>query len=136
MDVLRSEVSQCLGDPISFSPVSLVEVPPSYSISDFALDTEGKQVAFGTGNGKLVLYETATGTATARLENQGQIVQLAFTPDGRALFGRIDVPGAEQAGGEPRHSLIEWQRAQDGSWSRQSDRPMPNLRSLITTGRG
>jgi WD40 repeat protein len=135
MDVLRSEVSQCLGDPISFSPVSLVEVPPSYSISDFALDTEGKQVAFGTRNGTLVLYETATGTAIARLENQGQIVQLAFTPDGHALFGRIDVPDDKQVGGEPRHSLIEWRRANDGSWSRLAERPVPNLRSLITTSR-
>jgi WD40 repeat protein/predicted Ser/Thr protein kinase len=136
VDVLRSEVSQCLGDPISFSPVSLAELPPPYSISDFALDSEGKQVAFGTGNGQLMLYETTTGTATARLQNQGQIAQLAFTPDGHALFGRIDVPGDKQAGMETRSTLSEWRRADNGPWSRQSERPMPNLRGLISTGRG
>ena len=136
MGVLRSEVSQCLGDPLSFSPVSLVELPPAYAISDFALDTEGKQVAFGTGNGTLVIYETATGTATGRLENQGPIVQLAFSPDGQSLFGRTGAPADKQAGAGPRYTLSEWRRAKGGSWSRQSERPMPNLRSLISTGRG
>jgi len=136
MDVLRSEVGQCLGDPMSFSPVGLVDPPPPYSISDFALDREGTQVAFGTGNGRLVLYDTATGTAIARLENQGQIVQLAFTPDGRGLYGRVDVPADKQAGGDPRPNMIEWRRANDGSWSRQSERCIPKLRGLIPIGHG
>jgi WD40 repeat protein/predicted Ser/Thr protein kinase len=136
MDVLRSELAQCLGDPMSFSPVSLVDPPPPYSISDFALDPEGKQVAFGTGDGKIVMYETATGTVIARLENQGQIVQLAFTPDGQGLFGRIDVPGDKQSGTDARPNLREWRRANDGSWSRQSGRAMPGLRGLFTTSHG
>jgi len=135
MDVLRSEVSQCLGDPISFNPVNLLELPPPYSISDFAVDTEGKQVAFGTANGNLVLYETATGTAVARLENQGQIVQLAFTPDGDGLYGRTSVPDDKQARAESQHSLIVWRRAKDGSWSRQSERSISNLPGLIPTRR-
>jgi len=134
LGALRSEVAQCLGDVMSLGPVSLVDPPPSFL--DFALDAEGTQVAFGTADGLLVLHETATGAAVARLQNNGQIVQLAFTPDGRGLFGRVEVPGDKPAGTDPRLSLIEWQRADDGSWSRQSQRSVPSLRGLITTKRG
>jgi WD40 repeat protein len=136
MAVLRSEVSQCFGDPMSLSPVSLVDPPPAYSISDFTLDPEGAQVALGTGDGKLLLYDTATGKATSRLENQGQIVQLVFTPDGRDLFGRVNVPGDKPAGTDGRPNLIEWRRVNDVSWSRQLERSIPGLRSLLSTRRG
>jgi WD40 repeat protein len=134
LSVLRPELAQCLGDVMSLEPVALVEAPSSSL--DFALDTEGTQVAFGCADGRLVLHETAKGTAIASLQNNGQIVQLAFTPDGRGLFGRAELPGGKQIGTDGRVNLIEWRRATDGSWSLHSERPMPNLRGLITTKSG
>ncbi len=136
LEVLRSEVAQCLGDGLSLSPVSLVDPPASHSILDFALDASGAQLAFGTKNSKVVLYDTASGAAVARLENDAPIVQLAFSPDGGGLFGRTDATGDKQAGAARRLGLVEWRRASDGSWSRQSERSMPNLRRLISTSHG
>src|SRR6266498_1024278 len=110
--------------------------PASHSILDFALDASGAQLAFGTKNSKVVLYDTASGAAVARLENDAPIVQLAFSPDGGGLFGRTDATGDKQAGAARRLGLVEWRRASDGSWSRQSERSMPNLRRLISTSHG
>ena len=134
MDVLRTEFAQCLGDATSFDPINLIDPPPSYL--DVVLDKEGTQVAFGTAEGRLVVHETTTGKAIASLKNKAQLVQLAFAPDGRSLYGLAREPGDERAGKAPRISLIEWRRAGDGSWSQESERSMPDLRRLIATPQG
>ena len=134
MDVLRSELAQCLGDAMSLGPLSLVDPPRSFS--DFALDAKGTQVAFATRDGQLVLYETATGAPVARLQNKGQIVQLAFTPDGRGLFGRVEMAADKRTGTDTGVNLIQWRRDNDNSWSRRSQRSIANLRALIATKRG
>jgi WD40 repeat protein len=133
LDVLRSEVAQCLGDPMSLSPVNLVNPPAPMAVLDCALDGQGKQAAFSTFDRHLVLYETTSGTIIARLTNNEQIVQLAFTADGRELFGQAQ----KHDGTNTSVSMIDWRRRSDnGPWSRKSQRSMPNLRQLIPTPRG
>jgi len=100
------------------------------------MDRQGSQVAFGTAEGWLVVYETTTGKAIARLKNKAELVQLAFAPDGRSLYGRVREAGGERDGKAPRINLIEWRRAGDGSWSQHSERSMPNLRHLVATTQG
>ena len=134
LDVLRTEIAQCLGDAISFDPVSLVDPPSSFL--DVALNSDGTLVAFGTKGGQLVLHETTGGKAIAHFENQVQLVQLAFAPDDRSLFGRAQEPADQRAGKAPRMSLIEWQKSADGSWSQQTRRSMPELYRLVATTKG
>jgi len=134
LDELRSELAQCFGDAISLDPVPLVDPPASFL--NFALNPDGTLVAFGTEKGQLVLHETAKGTAIVRLEDKGQMVSLAFSPDGQGLFAAAQEPAAARTGTAPRQTLIEWRRAADGSWSRRSERSMPGLERLITTTQG
>ncbi|MCI0535296.1 MAG: hypothetical protein L0Z50_08710, partial [Verrucomicrobiales bacterium] len=72
----------------------------------------------------------------ARLQINAPLAGLGFSPDGRYLFGRAHVPGDDRAGTAPRISLLEWQRAGDGSWSLKSERTMPGLRRLVATTQG
>jgi WD40 repeat protein len=130
LDELRTEVAQCLGDPISFDPVSLVD-PPSLFL-DVALNSDGTLVAYGTAGGKLALHETSSGKVASLLEIKAELAQLAFGPDGRSLYGCARQPDG-RAGAAPRVSLIEWRRQGNGSWSQQSERSMPDLRRLVLT---
>ncbi len=134
LDVLRTEVAQCLGEATSFDPVSLIDPPKSYL--DVALNHDGTLVAFGTKQGQLVLHETVGGKAIAHLESQAQLVQLAFAPDDRSLFGRAQEPADPRAGTAPRMSLLEWQKSADGSWSQRTKRSMPDLYRLVATTKG
>jgi WD40 repeat protein len=134
LDVLRSEAGQCLGDAMSLSPVALAD--PPQAISDLALDTQGKQAVCGTVDGKLVVYETATGSVVSSLTNQGQVLQLLFGSDDQTLFGFVQVSGDQGGGTALRKLLVEWRRVDDGSWSRKSERPVPNLRGLTRSSRG
>jgi WD40 repeat protein/predicted Ser/Thr protein kinase len=134
LDVLRSEAAQCLGDAMSLSPVILAD--PPRAISDLALDTEGRQAVCGTVDGKLVVYETATGSVVSSLTNQGQVLQLLFGPDDRSFFGFVRASGEQVGGNAPQKLLVEWQRVEDGSWSRKSERAMPNLYGLTRSSHG
>jgi WD40 repeat protein len=134
MDGLRTEVAQCLGYALSFDPVNLIDPPGSFL--DVAIDREGTLVAFGTAKGGLVLHETTGGKAIARLEHKMPLVELAFAPDGRSLYGRAQGPGDKGAEATLQTSLLEWRRAGDGSWSLQSERVMPDLRRLVATTQG
>ncbi len=134
LDVLRSELAQCLGDAIGFDPVTLID-PPSLFL-DVAVNNDGTLVAYGTAQGQLVVHETTSGKVISRLESKGQLAQLAFAPDGRSLFGRAYEPGDNGAGTAPRISLLEWQRGGDGSWSPRSERSMQELRRLVVATQG
>jgi WD40 repeat protein len=119
---------------MSLDPIALADPPRNFL--DVVMNQQGTQVAFGTTDGFLVLHETMSGKAVARVENKAQLTQLAFAPDGRSLFGRAHDPGDERAGTTPRVSLIEWRQAGDGTWSLQSERSMPDLRRLVATTEG
>jgi WD40 repeat protein/tRNA A-37 threonylcarbamoyl transferase component Bud32 len=133
MDELRTEVSQCFGDPLSFDPVRL-EDPPS-SFLDIAVSNDGSVVAHANEKGQLVMHETAGGKVIHRDEVKGQLTQLVFVPDRRSLFGLAREP-ADNAGRPLRVSLKEWRQAGGGSWSQQPERTMPDLLRLVGTGQG
>src|SRR5262249_18271984 len=100
------------------------------------LDTQGKQAVCGTVDGKLVVYETATGSVVSSLTNQGQVLQLLFEPDDRSLFGFVRASGEQAGGTAPQKLLVEWRRGDDGSWSRKSKQPVPTLCGLTRSSHG
>lgn len=134
IDELRSEVAQCLGDAISFDPVSLVDPPAAFS--DVALSHDGTLVAFGTEKGELVLHETAHGKGIARFAVGEMLSQLAFAPDGRSLFACVASRRNSPLDGADAVRLMEWQRTDNGAWSQHAEREFPNLRRLFPTTQG
>ncbi|MBL9170832.1 MAG: protein kinase [Verrucomicrobiales bacterium] len=133
-DVLRAELGQCLGDALSFDPVRLIDPPSSFL--DVVLNSDGTLVAFGTEKGQLALHETTHGKAVGRFEVKTPLVQLAFSPDGRSLFGLAREVAQQHSETAPRIRLIEWQRTGNGSWLQGSERSVPELRLLVLTTRG
>ena len=66
---------------------------------------------FRNGNGSTGLTRDGHRQGRRPSRAKGEMVELAFAPDGQSLFGRGYEPGDPRAGTAARISLIEWRRS-------------------------
>jgi WD40 repeat protein len=110
-DELRAEFTQALGDPIGLDPVLIRWETNQPRVFRMALTSDGELAAIWTDEGGLEIRETATGKRLAKLELEEPLGDLAFSPHGRTLFGRV------LDSNSPVAQLHEWRHGSGGSWT-------------------
>jgi serine/threonine protein kinase/WD40 repeat protein len=81
---LRQEAVGCMGDYAGFDPITWSNFPAE--VNTIALHPNGRLLAIGLENGRVLLWDLRTGTATAELPLHAlPIHEVVFSPDGTRL---------------------------------------------------
>ncbi len=128
IESLRAEASQCLGDPMGMVPLDMDSLPATLVCA--ALDATGSLLATGTRTNRVLVQETAKGSKLVSIPTDGNVVSLAFSSNGRTLFGIVKSrpPASDH--------LVAWRRAANNSWQQITDREMPGAFRLFDSQQG
>jgi serine/threonine protein kinase/WD40 repeat protein len=125
---LRNEAAACLGDFVGLVPQLITNLPDNLSFAH--LDSQGKQAAFATVNGEILLRQTLTGAETVRFNIDKDIVDACFNPAGNRLFVTSGPAGTWEKS-LPKHGLAVFRRDDQGQWRAAEIRPFPGASDLI-----
>jgi WD40 repeat protein/serine/threonine protein kinase len=84
LNQLRQDAVACMGDFVGLDPVTWNDFPAD--VIAIALHPKGELLAIGLNNGMVLLWDLATGKATAQFQRHSSpVTGLAFAPDGVRL---------------------------------------------------
>jgi WD40 repeat protein/tRNA A-37 threonylcarbamoyl transferase component Bud32 len=90
-DQLQRELVLSMGDFVAYPPI--VITPTAGPTTSICLDSDGKQLAAGLRNGRLFLYDVATGKQSVELEAlDGPVQSVVLANDGKRLVA-VDQTG-------------------------------------------